>query len=169
MVKPGLHNTSHLVTFLSRCRLLATANGPAIKAIKKQKSHKPQQLNYAAHYPTTHHIWATEWQRPSENAASAFPLAWQFFISHILVRWKLQHKEGGREKGTLKNGRNWNNTHKLEGRELQMTADNLKLWRRMSIPYWSPSYLALAIRVKSLSCSCLSPCKDVSLVPNPHT
>lgn len=50
-----------------------------------------------------------------------------------------------------------------------MTADNLKLWRRMSIPYWSPSYLALAIRVKSLSCSCLSPCKDVSLVPNPHT
>lgn len=37
-VKLSLYNTSHVVTFLSHCKLLAT------KHIKRKQSHKPQQL-----------------------------------------------------------------------------------------------------------------------------
>lgn len=79
-VKLSLCNTSHLVTFLSRCRL------PATKHIKREKNHKPQQLT-VQHPPQPH---STSGQPSGNNAeqkvTSALPLAWWSLTSQFLIR-----------------------------------------------------------------------------------
>lgn len=148
-VKLSLCNTSHLVTFLSRCRL------PATKHIKREKNHKPQQLT-VQHAPRPH---STSGQPSGNNAeqrvTSALPLAWWSLTSQFLIRWKFStgKKEGKRILAKLREVKQHMGTERQTATRL-LTALNPREGHRLS----TNQLVILYIQVDGTAC-------NIALIP----